>query len=600
MIRVSDFIASYIYDELGVKDIFMVSGAGVMHLTDGVAKHGKLNPICVHHEQTTSMAIDAYSRACKNFAVGYFTTGPGGTNAITGLAGAWQDSVPCLFISGQVKKKEASYTTGIKRLRQFGVQELNIIPIVESVCKCAVFLDDPTRVRYEIERLVHIAKSGRPGPVWIDIPMDVQAALIDPDGLEGYTQENENNQISVDSIEEVVALLKDAKRPVIIAGHGVRLAGASNDLAQLVADNEIPVVTPYLGIDNLKHSQKEYIGKIGIKGDRAGNYAMQNSDLVICIGTSLHVAVIGYDYHLFARGAKKVVIDIDEIAHKKETISIDKLLICDAKDFICTLKDKLVENEGSSCKDWLELCNSWKQKYKVCQPEYEDTKGAINIYSFIDQLSKQSGEGDIFISDAGSAYYATSQGIKLTKDDQRYITSGAMATMGFSLPAAIGAAVACKDKRVLAITGDGSLQMNIQEIQTLVHYGLNVKLFVLNNDGYLSIRASQKNYFENRFIGESDISGVSFPDILKLAEAYGIKAVRVSDIKKLEETIYQVLKTDGPIICDVITPREQPIVPTVSSVVNEDGTMSSRPLEDMAPFLDREEYKKNLLIDEVE
>lgn len=600
MIRVADYIANFISDQLGLKDVFMLTGAGSMHLTDGVACNQKLRAICVHHEQTASMALEAYARSNENFAVGYFSTGPASTNALTGLGGAWQDSVPCLFISGQVKRSESGYNAGVPGLRQFGVQELDIIPVVSSLCKYAVHLLKPEMVRYELEKAVSIAKSGRPGPVWLEIPMDVQAAQIDPDALPSFPVSCLVPKCTADDIRNVVEALKAAKRPTIIAGRGVRLAGALNQLQQLATQYSMPVVTPYLGIDNLRHDDDIYIGKTGVKGDRPANYAMQNSDLILAIGTSLHVSVIGYDYDQFARAAKKLVVDIDPTSHKKNTIQIDRLLNSDAKVFLDVLLAALQKEPGMpDYRDWLAQCVVWKRKYPVCLPEYKDTVGAINIYSFIDRLSELSAPGDTFIADAGSAFYAVSQGIKLTKDGQRYIPSSAMATMGYSLPAAIGVSAATDDGRVLAVTGDGSLQQNIQELQTLLQYKLPVKLFVLNNDGYLSIRASQKNYFQQRYIGEGPRSGITMPDTLKICEAYGIPCARVSSLAELDQAIKIALETPGPYVLDVITPPEQPIVPTVSSCVNADGSMSSRPLEDMAPFLSREEYRANLLVDEI-
>ena len=599
MIRVSDYIASFISDQLGIKDIFMLSGAGSMHLTDGIACNPKIRAICVHHEQSASMALEAYARTNENFAVGYFSTGPAALNALTGLGGAWQDTVPCLFISGNVKRSTCSHSEGVPGLRQFGVQELDIIPVVSSLCKYAVHLNKPELIRYELEKAVSIAKSGRPGPVWIDIPMDIQSAHIDPTTLSSYNSTYLVPKASADDINQVAELLMRARRPVIIAGRGIRLAGARELLVKLATDFNIPVVTPYLGVDNLRHDLDIYIGKTGVKGDRPANYAMQNSDLIIAIGTSLHISVVGYEYEMFAREAQKVVIDIDITSHLKKTIKIDKLIQSDAKHALSELDNALIKMNYKKDRDWLNKCVSWKIKYPVCLPEYEQTIDSINVYSFMDRLSKLAGPGDVFIGDAGSAIYAVSQGIKLNHDGQRYIPSSAMATMGYTIPAAIGVSVALGDKRVLAITGDGSLQQNIQELQTFLHYKLPIKLFIWNNDGYLSIRFSQKNYFDERYIGEGAGSGVSIPDTLKIADAYGISASRVKDLAKLDTAIQLALNHDGPYILEIITPREQPIIPTVSSRINPDGSMSSRPLEDMAPFLDRTEYLSNLLISEV-
>ncbi len=596
MIRVADFIANFISDELGLKDIFMLSGAGSMHLTDGVACNSKLRAICLHHEQSASMALEAYARTNENFAVGYFSTGPAALNALTGLGGAWQDSVPCLFISGNVKRSTCSHSEGIPGLRQFGVQELDIIPVVSSLCKYAVHLTKPEMVRYELEKAVSIAKGGRPGPVWLDIPMDVQSAIIDPLSLPSFSSVEIKPVSSQEDIRYVVNLIKNAVRPIIIAGRGVRLAGARELLKSLAIDFNIPVVTPYLGIDNLRHDLDVYIGKTGVKGDRAANFAMQNSDLILAIGTSLHISVVGYEYEQFAREAKTIVIDIDLTSHRKKTIKIDRMIESDASAAIEELLKELNFSQFKMSRDWLDLCVAWKKKYPVCLPEYKNTLGAINVYSFMERLSKLAGPGDVFIGDAGSAIYAVSQGVNLVHDDQRYIPSSAMATMGYTVPAAIGVSAALGGKRVLAITGDGSLQQNIQELQTYLHYKLPIKLFIWNNDGYLSIRASQKNYFQERYIGEGARSGVSIPDTLKIANAYGIAAARVNDLKELDQSIQAALDYDGPYILEIITPPEQSIIPTVSSRVNADGSMSSRPLEDMAPFLDREEYMKNMII----
>ena len=596
MIRVSDYIATFISDRLGLKDIFMLSGAGSMHLTDGVACNPKLRAICVHHEQSASMALEAYARTNENFAVGYFSTGPAALNALTGLGGAWQDTVPCLFISGNVKRSTCSHTEGVPGLRQFGVQELDIIPVVSSLCKYAVHLTKPEMIRYELEKAVSIAKSGRPGPVWLDIPMDVQSAYIDPDTLPSFNSIEQQPTASQEDIDYVVKLLINAQRPVIIAGRGVRLAGARGLLKDLAVDFNIPVVTPYLGIDNLRHDLDAYIGKTGVKGDRPANFAMQNSDLILAIGTSLHITVVGYEYEQFAREAKKVVIDIDLTSHLKKTIEIDRMIESDARYALTEIVAKLQKLKFKNPRNWIDRCVAWKNKYPVCLPEYKNTVGAINVYSFMDRLSALASSGDVFIGDAGSAIYAVSQGVKLLCDDQRYIPSSAMATMGYTVPAAIGVSAALGDKRVLAITGDGSLQQNIQELQTYLHYKLPIKLFIWNNDGYLSIRASQKNYFEERYIGEGARSGVSIPDTLKIAEAYGIASARVKDLGELDQAIKKALSHEGPYILEVMTPPEQPIIPSVSSRVKADGSMSSRPLEDMAPFLEREEYLKNMIV----
>jgi len=598
MIRVADFITSFISDTLSVNDVFMVAGGGIMYLTDALAQNKKIKVTCTHHEQAAAMALEAYSRATENFGVGFFTTGPGATNAITGLVGAWQDSVPCLFISGQSKKKETIYNSGIKGLRQFGVQEVNILPIVESVTKYAVLINNPEDVKYELEKMVYIAKTGRPGPVWLDVPLDVQGALIDPLKLRSFSPhelEPTKTEPMAEEMEQLTSLLKSSKRPVIIAGQGIRIAKALDDFKECVERLNIPVVTTYLGIDSLGSDHPLQMGPIGIKGGRAGNFTVQNADLVISIGSSLHVGTIGYEYRLFAREAKKVVIDIDRTAHLKKTLSIDLYINADASRFLKALRNApLAAFEDQ----WSQRCRMWKTKYPVCLEEYSTAKNRINMYYFIDTLSRLLREGDVVVSDAGSAYYAVSQAIQL-KSRQRYITSGALATMGYTLPASIGVATATK-ARVIGVTGDGSLQFNIQELQTLAHYKLPVKLFVLNNEGYLSIRYTQERFFAKRLIGEGPETGVSCPDVEKIAAAYGIQYFRARKNDELEKTLNAAIAAEGPVLCEIMTPKDQLIIPTVSSAKRPDGTMVSKPIEDMYPFLDRKEFSENMIVHPIE
>ena len=598
MIRVSDFIADFICNVIKVKDIFMVSGGGIMHLMDALVQNKNINVICTHHEQSASMALEAYSRATENFGVGFFTSGPGSTNAITGLVGAWQDSVPCLFISGQAKRSETIYNAGIPGLRQFGVQEVNILPIVKSITKYSVFLNNPEDIGYELGKMFYISKIGRPGPVWIDIPLDVQGALIDPAKLR-YFSPREIDPIKTKptstEFEQFITLLKNSKRPIIIAGQGIRISGALDEFKQFIEKFKIPVVATYLGIDVLSNEHQLNIGRIGIKGTRAGNYAVQNADLVISIGSSLHVGSIGYEYHMFARSAKKVVVDVDKTSHRKKTISIDLYIDSDAKEFlkIANTLDAIHFDEK-----WLSIAIGWKKKYPVCLKEYACLDKRINLYYFIEYLSNELKNDDVIVSDAGSVYYAVSQGVKL-KAGQRYITSGALATMGYTLPASIGVAIGT-GKRVISITGDGSFQFNIQELQILVHYKLPVKLFVINNEGYLSIRFTQERYFEKRFLGEGPNSGVSFPSSEKIANAYGIEYFKAFTNNELDLAIGKTLLSEGPAICEIYSPHDQLIIPTVASIKKEDGTMVSKPLEDMYPFLDRGEFMSNMIIDPID
>lgn len=593
MQRVADYIAEYIH-QLGVKDVFMVSGGGMMFLSDGLAQHPGLNVVCTHHEQAAAMAAVGYAKYTDNFGVAYVTTGCGGTNALTGLLDAWQDNVPCIFISGQCKRKETVRNSGLP-LRQLGVQEVDIIAVVESLTKCAVMVNEPEKIAWHLDRAVHLACSGRPGPVWLDIPMDVQGALVDEKSLERFT-DNEGNAgfktvPSADELSRVEELLENSTRPIIVAGQGIRLAKAIPAFRAFVEKYRTPVVASRLGIDLLPSEHPLFIGRIGNKGDRAGNFAVQNADLVIAIGSRLSVSSTGHEYDKFARGAKIVVVDIDPVEHKKNTVRIDLFVNADAKNFV----EQLTERNNPDTQAWCAKCLEWKTKWPVCLPEYAQEKSGINLYCFVDRLSKKMRKDSVIVSDAGSAFYVVSQGVQL-KDEQRYVTSGGQADMGYTLPASIGVSIARGCGEVLGVTGDGSFQMNIQELQTIVHNDLPVKIFVWNNDGYLSIRATQSKFFEGRFIGTDSTSGVSFPDTEKIANAFGIKYFKVADSAMLDEVLAEVLNYPKAVICEVMCLRDQEIVPTVASYRKDDGTMVSRPIEDMYPFLDRDEFKREMIV----
>jgi acetolactate synthase-1/2/3 large subunit len=593
--RVADYIAKFI-EGIGVKDIFLLSGGGIMHLTDGLACNKNLKVTCFHHEQAAAMAMDAYSRITGNFAVGYYTTGPGATNALTGVAGAWLDSVPCMFISAQAKRKQSVYNSGIKGLRQISVQEINILPMVESITKYSVMVNEPESIRYHLEKAYYFAKEGRPGPVWLDIPTDVQGAIIETDALEGFVPK-QWKQLSQDTLyEKLIFLLKESKRPVILAGQGVRISGAIDSLLAFARSENLPIVTTYLGIDILDSTHPNYVGRVGIKGDRAGNLAVQNADVLIVIGASLPVAETGYECEQFARKAKIVVVDIDSTTHDKNTVKIDVFFESDAKEFIDRVSALCTEHDILYSPTWLDRCIAWRKKYPVNLPEYKELKTMVNIYTFFDSLCQYLTPEDIVVTDSGSAFFAGSQAIQI-KAGMRYITSGGLATMGFALPASIGACIATNNHRVMCVTGEGGFQQNIQELQTVVHYKLPIKIFILNNEGYLSIRSSQQRLFGGRLIGEGSTSGVSFPDTEKIAYAYDIPYYRISNVRELNKKLIAILSINGPVLCEIICPPNQEIIPMSSSEKLPDGTMVSKPLEDMYPFLCREEFEENMKCD---
>jgi len=579
--------------DLNVKDVFTLTGGGAMFLNDCVAKHPELRAICNHHEQASAMGAVGYAKYTNGYGVAMVTTGCGSTNAITGLLEAWQDNVKCLFFSGQVNKSQTTHGSDLP-LRQLGVQEANIVDVVKPLCKYAVMITDPEMVRYEVEKAIQISKTGRPGPVWIDIPLDVQGAFIDVDKCKGYDKESwVKAYVTGQEISDLSDLFQHAKRPVLLIGNGVRLSGATRELKMFVEDYNIPTVATFLGVDLLDSDHPLMIGRVGIKGNRAANFALQNSDLLITVGTRLGVPVTGYNYETFAREAKIVVVDIEREEHLKDTIKIDKLIGADAKDFFTST---LFNKRASDI--WASTCLEWKNKWRICNPDWDKDKDGIDLYYFTDKLSKLNKDDAVVVSDAGSAYYVPSQFLDIKKQ-QRYVTSGAQADMGFTIPAAIGVSAARGDQEVIGITGDGSFQTNIQELQTIKHYNLPIKLFVWNNHGYLSIRTTQRKFFDGRFIGVDGDSGVSLPDIEKISEAYGLKYIKINNTNELEDGIQKVLEHDGPVICEVMCQKWQEVIPTLISTKTKDGRIVSRPFEDMYPLLTRDEFYDNMIIDPI-
>ena len=585
--RVTDIVASFLVEQ-GIKDVFTLTGGGAMFLNDGIASNDDINAICNHHEQACAMGAVAYAKYKNGLAAAMFSTGCGSTNAITGLLDAWQDNTPVIFISGQIKRKETSRNSQTS-LRQFGVQEADIVSIVESLTKYAVMVNEPEDILYHLEKAVHLALTGRPGPVWIDIPLDIQGFSIDTNELRHFVPKIETNQ-EIKGIERFVEMYEQAERPIILAGNGIRLSGSVDKLREFASKNNIPCAVSYLAADYFEQDNPNYVGRLGIKGDRAGNFALQNSDLIISLGSRLSVCLTGFEYELFARDSKLIVVDIDEDEHKKNTVNIDQLICADVGDFLENIENKITPKAS---KDWPNKCIHWKNKWPVYQEGYDtDT---VNMYEFIKALSELASEDSIVVSDAGSSYYVTSQSFTLNNKKQRYITSGAQADMGFTLPAAIGACIAA-NKPVIGITGDGSFQLNIQELQTIKHYNLPVKLIVWNNNGYLSIRATQNKFFDGRRIGTDPESGVSFPEVGKIASAYELPYVKINNVAELREKLADVIAASGPVICEVMCPENQEIIPAVSAVKNDDGSMTSKPIEDMYPFLERDEFLNEMIV----
>lgn len=590
MIKLTDYIVKF-FEQQGVKDVFMLSGGGCMHLINSFGSSDKMTYWCLHHEQSVSMATEAYARMKNDLGVAVVTCGPGSTNTITGVLGAYQDSVPCVFISGQAKRKNTVRLSGIEGLRQFGQQEVDIIPIVSPITKYAVMIDKPEDIRYHLEKAVYLAKHGRPGPVWIDVPLDVQNSKIEEASLRSFVPGIEPKKDISKEIAEVAQMLRTAKRPVIVAGHGVRIANACTELRRLVERCDIPVVNSFLGIDVLPSNHKCNIGRIGIKGTRAGNFAMQNADLLLVIGSRLSVSSIGFEPELFAREAKIVIVDIDEVEHKKPLVKYDNLIIADAKDFL----SQLAEIDLPKYEQWLMKADEWKKYFTIFLPKYENDSEGLNYYKFIELLNEHITAKNPVISDAGSAFYVTSQAIDL-KEEQRYIPSGALATMGYTLPASIGVAIANLNNVTVGITGDGSFMQNMQEISIMQYHQLPLKLFVVNNEGYLSIRQSENKFFAGNLVAEGPTSKVPFPNFEKVVKAFDLPYYRIDSIESAKEALPIIFADNKPAVIEVISLPLQEIVPTSQSMMKPDGTIVSKPLEDMFPYLDRDVLEKEMIV----
>ncbi|RUM91431.1 MAG: thiamine pyrophosphate-binding protein [Thiomicrospira sp.] len=594
-VRLADYVADFVFKTLKVNDIFTVTGGGAMFLNDAFGNHEKLNAIYNHHEQASAMAAVGYAKYSEGFGAACVTTGCGGTNAVTGVLDAWQDSTPVFFVSGQVKRKETTYNSPVQ-MRQYGVQEADVVAIVDSITKYSVMVNEPEEIAYHLEKAAFLANNGRPGPVWIDIPLDVQGAWIETSELKHFNPESEGFDFpkspEPDSLKQLEVLLREAKRPIVIAGNGVRLSNTKKAFQEFVQKHHLPVTFSYLSIDLLPSNHPLAVGRLGAKGDRAGNFAVQNSDLVIVLGSRLSVALTGFEYDLFAREAKVIVVDIDAEEHKKNTVNIDLMIESDLRDFFSVAD---VSSRGSD--EWVQKCRYWREKWPVYQDSYASEKN-INMYEFIHGLEKVMKDDSVVVSDAGSAYYVTSQALKINAN-QRYVTSGAQADMGYTLPAAIGACVAHNSQEVFAITGDGSFQMNIQELQTIFHNQLPIKIFVWNNNGYLSIKTTQSKFFDSRYAGTGPQSGVSCPEFKKIAYAYDIPFFKAETPSQLSKVLEDVLTEKGPVICEIVCPESQEVIPAVSSMKKEDGTMVSKPIEDMYPFLDREEFLSEMIVSPV-
>lgn len=605
--RLADYVADFLVGH-GIKDCFMITGGGATHLNDALGHHEGIHCTYNHHEQACAMAAESYARVNNRMAAVCVTTGPGGTNAITGVLGGWLDSVPMFVISGQVRYDTTArymnqYTDGLP-LRAVGDQEYDITRSVAHMCKYAVMIEDPMQIRYTLEKAYYLATTGRRGPVWIDIPLNFQSSMIETDELKGYDSKEDEDTVPVplqkEVVRQIIDKIRQSKRPVLYAGNGIRLSEGYTAFREVLDKLNIPVVTCWDSIDAIEDENPLYVGRGGIMGDRAGNFAVQNADLVLAVGNRLSIRQVGYSWKTWAREAYVIMVDADPAELKKTTLHVEMPVCADAKDFFEKLSGELQEEKNVvfSEHDWLDQCAAWKADYPVTQPKHweEDGKYA-NVYTFVRYLSENLPDGNLTVVSNGSACVVGSHNYVIKKNARFLINSG-VASMGYGLPAAIGACKAADDAVTICLEGDGSIMMNLQELQTIITNRLPIKIFLINNEGYHSIRQTQNNLFsEHSKIGIGPESGdLTFPDFRKLAEAFGYPYLEAHSNAQMKAAVKEALEMEGAVFCEIFVSTEQVFEPKSATKRLEDGTLVSPPLEDLAPFLDREEFRRNMLI----
>lgn len=602
--RLADYVADFLVNH-GVTDCFSVVGGGAMHLNDALGHKEGLRVTYNHHEQACAIAAEAYARIDNKIAAVCVTTGPGGTNALTGIVGGWLDSIPMFIISGQVRydttaRYALKYTD--TPLRSMGDQEYDIIKSVEPMTKYAVMIEDPQSIRYSLEKAWHLATTGRPGPVWIDIPVNFQGSYIETNELEGYDSSEDDKQlpppVSKKTVTEIINKIKNAKRPVLYAGYGIRLSGSYSVFRSVIEKLSIPIVTYWNAIDLIEDEHHLYCGRAGNMGDRPGNWAIQNADLILAVGTRISIRQVGYNWQTWARKAEVIMVDIDKAELKKPTLHVEMPVWADAKDFLCKLDELLTEkNELRNHNTWIETCNQWKKDYPVVQQHQWDAKGLVNVYAFVRYLSSKLEENSLTAVSNGACCVVGHQ-TYIIKKGSRFANNNAIASMGYGLPAAIGTCIGGGRRETICLEGDGSIMMNLQELQTIITNRLPIKIFLINNNGYHSIRITQSNLFsEHTKVGIGVESGdLSFPDFEKLSKAFGYAYYSASNNTEMKKVVDEVLNKDGAAFVEIFTDTKQVWEPKSSAKRLEDGTLVSPPLEDLAPFLDREELKKNMFI----
>jgi acetolactate synthase-1/2/3 large subunit len=595
-------LSDYVFKQLlawGGRHVFLITGGGAMHLNDSVGTSG-LAWLCTHHEQAAAMAAEGYARITGTPGILNVTTGPGGINALNGVFGAWTDSIPMLILSGQVKRETCMSTYGLTDLRQLGDQEVDIIRMVRGITKYSAFIDDPDSIAWHLERAWYLAQHGRPGPCWLDIPVDVQSAQIDPEKLRHYDPKEDDLHFDpatvTAQVEDVLRRIANGERPVVLAGSGVRHAGSLPEFERVIRALRVPVVTAWTH-DLIGSDDELFCGRPGTIGERAGNFTVQNSDVLLVLGSRLNIRQTSYNWASFARFATKIQVDVDAAELRKPLHQPDVPIHCDLKIFLTEMARQLEAGYQSNPrhKDWLDYARQWKQKYPVVQDRQRVPGPPMNPYDFVERLFDLLGSDDAVICGNATACIVPYQAGRLKKG-QRLISNSGSASMGYDLPAAIGAALA-RGARTICIAGDGSLQMNVQELQTLVGYNLPVKLFVLSNGGYLSIRQTQTGFFQGRRIGEGPESGVTFPRMAKLGAAYGIPSFVIEKLADLE-IVGRELEKSGPTLFEVMLDQSQEFEPRLRSRILPDGKIMTPNLEDMYPFLSPEELASNMLVED--
>jgi acetolactate synthase-1/2/3 large subunit len=601
MPKLSDYVIRFIADQ-GVKHVFLVPGGGAMHLNESLSRCSAIEPICNLHEQASAIAAENYGKATNHLGVALVTAGPGGTNAVTGVAGAWLDSTPCLFVSGQVKRADRMFSPDGKPLgvRQMGVQEVDIVSIVGPLTKYAVTVLNPQTIRYHLEKAVYLARSGRPGPVWIDIPLDVQASPIDFETLPGFDPAELAAPPQDASLErqigETIEALNRAERPLLLAGNGIRLARAEKEFGELVRLLKIPVVATWCAADLIASDDPLYVGRPGTLASRGANFALQNCDFLLTIGVRLDFAITAYAPEKLAREAHRVMVDVDPAELRKLEPHIQTPICADAGVFLRALLARADETQEKDRSAWDRRCADWKTRYPVVTAEHRNPEGRVSVYHLAEVIGCETKPTDLLVSGSSGS------GIELfllacpTRTGQRIFHTAGLGSMGFGLPASIAVCLAGGRKRTVCVDGDGGFQFNIQELETVARLDLPIKFFVLNNDGYASIRASQANYFGRASIGCDRHTGMTLPDLSRVAAAYGLKTTVIADQSNLSKEVRRVLDTPGPVVCDVRVIPDEARAPRVSSMQRPDGSFVSKPLEDLWPFLKREEFMENMII----